>query len=257
MPEPAAKPAADAVPPPVARADQPPTTAAPASPVPIHGDTEGVSPDRREGSTADAISSDTSVSSKPVSPQAPPANEARPFEGLVQVDASRGPGSWRLEAASGSGQPAEARAAAHTAAPVRSMPVAEQMGVAIGSARDGSVELRLDPPELGRVQIHMHTSDDKVRAVVMAERPETQDLLRRHAELLTRDLSAAGFDRVSLDFSGGAQTGGRQDRDGAAVVAAAAMGEETPSGAAGLPELEAPAAPRRSPTGLANLDIRL
>ncbi|WP_111430715.1 flagellar hook-length control protein FliK [Rhodobacteraceae bacterium DSL-40] len=263
MPEQTPKPAADAMPTLAGRADQPSNNAVPASskampasPASIHGETEGVSIDRRDGSIPDAIPSDSSASSRPVSPQAPQATDARPFEALVQVDASRGPGAWRLDAASGSGQPAEARGAVHTAVPMRSMPVAEQMGVAIGSARDGSVELRLDPPELGRVQIHMHTADDKVRAVVMAERPETQDLLRRHAELLTRDLSAAGFDRVSLDFSGGAQTGGRQDRDGA-VVAAAATGDETASTSAGLPELEAPAAPRRSSTGLANLDIRL
>ena len=264
MPEQTPRPAADAVPTLAGRADQPSNNAVPASPnavptspVSIHGEKEGISIDRRDGSIPDASPSDSSASSRPVSPQPPQATDTRPFEALVQVDASRGPGgAWRLDAASGSGQPAEARAAVHTAAPLRSMPVAEQMGVAIGSARDGSVELRLDPPELGRVQIHMHTSDDKVRAVVMAERPETQDLLRRHAELLTRDLSAAGFDRVSLDFSGGAQTGGRQDRDGA-VVAAAATGDETASTSAGLPELEAPAAPRRSSTGLANLDIRL
>ena len=79
------------------------------------------------------------------------------------------------------------------------------MAVAIGKAADRRVEIRLDPPELGRVQIHLTPVDGGVQAVVLADRPETQDLLRRHAEALARELGAAGYGSVSLDFAAGSE----------------------------------------------------
>jgi hypothetical protein len=91
--------------------------------------------------------------------------------------------------------------------------VAGQVAVAIGRASDDKVEIRLDPPELGRVQIHLSRHDGAVQAVVLADRPETQDLLRRHAEVLARELGEAGYDSVRLDFGGGEQA--RPDDPGA------------------------------------------
>jgi hypothetical protein len=55
------------------------------------------------------------------------------------------------------------------------------------------------------VQIHLTPVDGGVQAVVLADRPETQDLLRRHAHALTQELGAAGFGNVSLDFAAGQQ----------------------------------------------------
>ena len=87
-----------------------------------------------------------------------------------------------------------------------------QVAVAISKASDRKVEIRLDPPELGRVQIHLTPIDGGVQAVVMAQRPETQDLLRRHAEMLAHELGAAGYGNVSLDFAaGGEAPAGRGD----------------------------------------------
>ncbi len=45
----------------------------------------------------------------------------------------------------------------------------------------------------------------------MAERPETQDLLRRNSETLTRDLMEAGYSSVSLDFSSGGESAPQRD----------------------------------------------
>jgi flagellar hook-length control protein FliK len=108
--------------------------------------------------------------------------------------------------------------------------------------------LRLDPPELGRVQIHLVTTDDGARVVVMAERADTHDLLRRHAEMLARDLSDAGFDTVSLDFSQGREAADqRSERNEAAFAAATGVAE-----AAEAPERSATPGVR-----LSGLDIRL
>ena len=81
--------------------------------------------------------------------------------------------------------------------------VMAQLAVAIGKASDRRVEIRLDPPELGRVQIHLTPVDGGMQAMVLSDRPETHDLLRRHAEVLARELDAAGYDSVSLDFAAG------------------------------------------------------
>jgi hypothetical protein len=123
--------------------------------------------------------------------------------------------------------------------------VVGQVAVAIGKASDQQVEIRLDPPELGRVQILLQPADGGVQAVVLAQRPETQDLLRRHAELLAQELGAAGFGSVSLDFGGGEPAPNRDDAPAAwHAPAFAAAPAEVP-----------PARPSRPVAG--GLDIRL
>lgn len=72
-------------------------------------------------------------------------------------------------------------------------------------------QLRLDPPELGRVDVRMEISPEgKLSAVIAVERPETLDLLQRDSRALERSLTDAGLktDSNSLSFS---LKGGRQD----------------------------------------------
>jgi hypothetical protein len=73
-----------------------------------------------------------------------------------------------------------------------------------------TIELRLDPPELGRVTIHLTTNDQQVTAQVIADRPDTVDLMRRHAELLTATLARAGFSQADLSFQQGHSQGGKE-----------------------------------------------
>lgn len=80
-------------------------------------------------------------------------------------------------------------------------------------------QMRLDPPELGRVDIRMQIAHDgKLSLVVAAERPETIDLLQRDARVLERSLQDAGLktDSQSLNFSlkdGGRSFAGWRDGD--------------------------------------------
>ncbi|MEM6354540.1 MAG: flagellar hook-length control protein FliK [Pseudomonadota bacterium] len=65
---------------------------------------------------------------------------------------------------------------------------------------DGRVEVQLDPPELGRVEISFEFSDDGLRASLASERAGTAELVRRHADMLLQQLRAAGFENATLDF---------------------------------------------------------
>lgn len=62
-------------------------------------------------------------------------------------------------------------------------------GVAAGKKR---LEIRLDPPELGRVDVHLRFSGDSVQARLVVEHQDTFDLLQRDARALERALQNAG-----------------------------------------------------------------
>jgi flagellar hook-length control protein FliK len=196
----------------------------------------------------------------PARSSASPAGDARPATPAAAAtnatpattDAPRALGDlqtgtgWRL--ASDAVPLHAARAEAVQQAAVSPQHVAGQITLAIAAASEGSVEIRLDPPELGRVQIRLDPTDNGVRAVVMAERPETQDLLRRHSETLARDLTEAGYSSVSLDFSAGGQSAQQRDERLAQFAATAPV----PLAARGDISIEPP---RQSVAG--RLDIRL
>jgi hypothetical protein len=62
------------------------------------------------------------------------------------------------------------------------------------------VELRLDPPELGSVRFQMDQRSADLVVTIIAERPDTLDLMRRHGDQLLADLRQAGFQGASLSF---------------------------------------------------------
>lgn len=111
----------------------------------------------------------------------------------------------------------------------------------------GRIELTLDPPELGRVEISIDVADQSLRASLSAERQATGDLIRRHLELLNAQFREAGFSDVELSYSG--QRDGRQDPRGTDEAA-----EPAP------PDIPAPGQARQpaTPAGQSGrIDIRL
>ncbi len=68
--------------------------------------------------------------------------------------------------------------------------------------RSDTIEIRLDPPELGRVKIDftMETMDS-VKAILSAERAETLDHMRRNIGELAGQLKDAGFKSVEFEFT--------------------------------------------------------
>ncbi|UPT63482.1 MAG: flagellar hook-length control protein FliK [Hyphomonadaceae bacterium JAD_PAG50586_4] len=98
---------------------------------------------------------------------------------------------------------AAANAAAQTQAVTaehlaRSAPPAAQVAREIVRRFDGETtrfELRLDPPELGRVEVKLEvTRDHKVTAVIAADSPQALTELARHARELEQNLQAAGLE---------------------------------------------------------------
>ncbi len=87
------------------------------------------------------------------------------------------------------GSPAQLRlASAHI--PAMAQLIAKRFG-------DGgrSFDIRLDPPELGRVHVRLEIGADRsVQAMLTAEKPEALNELQRHARELERALSEAGLD---------------------------------------------------------------
>lgn len=74
--------------------------------------------------------------------------------------------------------------------------------------RDGAekaTEIRLDPPELGRLRFIVSGGEQGLHLLIQADRPETAELLRRHLDLLGQDLRQAGYSGVDVSVGGGGQ----------------------------------------------------
>jgi flagellar hook-length control protein FliK len=147
----------------------------------------------------------------------------------------------------GAGQPGSLAAAGKAAPsagtgagnPAPSAPPAEQVAVQIQRAAaqgQSKVQIRLNPAELGRVDVKLDVGDDgHVRAVVSVDKPETLDLMQRDPRALERALQAAGLktDQGSLSFNlredgtGHGQNAGGDGRDRRGDLAGGMPGQPT------------------------------
>ncbi|MGE0407933.1 MAG: flagellar hook-length control protein FliK [Amphiplicatus sp.] len=123
--------------------------------------------------------------------------------------------------------------AAMAAAPVdRAEPVRQIVAAIAAGRNDDTIEIELDPPELGRVRIHFHVErSDAVTATLASERGDTLNLLRRHADDFVRTLEQAGFGNVQLEFRAGGGNDFASREQGPAFFLNEAVGpldEETP-----------------------------
>lgn len=117
---------------------------------------------------------------------------------------------------------APTQAAAYTArGAVTPQPATEQIAMQISRAADQGVDrlsVQLKPAELGKVTIDLEIGpDNRMLAVISAERSETLDLLQRDARSLEKALAEAGVetDGSSLEFSLQGEDGSAEnDRDG-------------------------------------------
>ncbi len=78
---------------------------------------------------------------------------------------------------------------------------------------DRPMELVLSPAELGRVRISMQAGDGAMMVHVMADRPETLDLMRRHIDILAQEFHDIGFGTAEFAFGQNTTEDGKQ-RDG-------------------------------------------
>jgi len=94
-----------------------------------------------------------------------------------------------------------------SAAVQRAIPFAGALGGAGGGAAgatagggEQAIELTLNPAELGRVRISMTPGDGAISVTVIAERPETLELMRRHADMLAQDFRHLGLGSAEFAF---------------------------------------------------------
>lgn len=81
---------------------------------------------------------------------------------------------------------------------------------------DGEVELLLAPEELGKLRFHIQHDGTLIRISLAAERPETMDLLRRHAVQLLQEFHQSGYSEATIDFGQWKQNG--QQGQGARAI---------------------------------------
>jgi hypothetical protein len=90
-------------------------------------------------------------------------------------------------------------------------PVSNQIVEAVRQSRDGTIDLTLQPEELGRVRLSLSGADGSLHVMVQSERSDTQDLLRRHISQLEEDFRQLGYTDISFDFG---QQAGHHAPDG-------------------------------------------
>lgn len=152
------------------------------------------------------------------SPAAPLANQAP-----IAVLQSAGPATADPTAAASASAP-QLQAAA-TAAAVPLAGVAVEI-VARAQAASNRFEIRLDPPDLGRIDVRLNVDKQgNVTSHLVVERSATLDMLRRDAPQLERALQDAGLKtggdglQFSLSDQGaGAQNQSFQDNSGARIA---------------------------------------
>jgi len=119
-------------------------------------------------------------------------------------------------------------------APATPVPAAnlarEVMQAAISAKGSGSIELRIDPVELGKLDIEFSVIDDRMNIIVRAERDEALELMRRNSDDLEKMLREAGVDLGSLSFSqGGSDDPQQKNRFGLAGLGGDSAVPDTPA----------------------------
>lgn len=112
-----------------------------------------------------------------------------------------------MSAASAAATNAASTQSAHAAPEhaARAAPVASQVSREIVRRFEGGstkFELRLDPPELGRIEVRLEVSrDHRVTAHVVADSPQALSELSRHARDLEQQLQSSGLDLAENGLS--------------------------------------------------------
>ena len=147
-----------------------------------------------------------------------------------------------------------------------------QIADVIVAQRDGTTEITLNPHELGRVKVTISGDSSDLQVGLIVERPETLDLVRRHADLLVRELRDNGVAQSRIDFTaqddaprgspaqGGADRGGHGSAQRDPPRAGSGLGDALHVDTAndsGLPIKHAPGAARGGQAGSGRLDIRI
>lgn len=109
--------------------------------------------------------------------------------------------------------------------PAQAPHIAAQIATAVTQSGTTTTEIALNPQELGRVRLTLTTTEAGITVAIIAERPETTDLMRRNLEHLAREFYDLGHE--NLTFSFGEQTE-NQDQTNKDSDASMMSGDATP-----------------------------
>ncbi|WP_299026858.1 flagellar hook-length control protein FliK [uncultured Sulfitobacter sp.] len=84
--------------------------------------------------------------------------------------------------------------------------VARQLVEVMAQAAHKPVEIALSPQELGRVRMSIVADDGTITVNIVAERPETIDLMRRYIDQLGQSFRSMGYDQINFAFGQGTQS---------------------------------------------------
>ncbi len=123
-----------------------------------------------------------------------------------------GPNSLSQLSQSAKANPSSAARQPHTPpAPMEQVSVQIQRAVLSGSDK---INIKLHPAHLGRVEVRLDiAADGKLSAIIMAEKPETLELLQRDIKGLEKALQQAGLDTNSNSFNFGLKQNSAQKGD--------------------------------------------
>ncbi|WP_170571687.1 flagellar hook-length control protein FliK [Ruegeria atlantica] len=111
----------------------------------------------------------------------------------------------------------------------------------------GTIEVALNPEELGRVSIVLNSREDGLHMTILAERPETLDMMRRHLSVLETEFQNFGLGDLSLDL--GTSADARHDDSDTSDSRKFSDSQPEPTA------VDGPAIPKLGPDG--RIDIRL
>ncbi|MEP3676243.1 flagellar hook-length control protein FliK [Sulfitobacter sp.] len=135
--------------------------------------------------------------------------------------------------------------------------VARQIAEAMPHAAQRPVEIALSPEELGRVRMSISKDDGAITVNILAERPETLDLMRRHIDQLGQSFRSMGYEQITFAFGQGSDASDQSPPDDAGPQGSGA--EARANGSSGDPASAQTTPESLSPlnTTTTGVDIRL
>lgn len=165
----------------------------------------GPAPDFRAIATALAGGAPSSAATAATATAAAAVDGAGANGGSANGNAPLHPGAQPAGERPGQAARADAPAAPHRPPLPNGPQFAERIGLTIARAAEAGVDrvsIRLNPAELGRIDVQMELGQDgRMTLSVAADRPETLDQLQRHVRDLERALNDAGFDAGAGDLN--------------------------------------------------------
>ncbi len=126
----------------------------------------------------------------------------------------------------------------------------------IAKGEDGISHVTLSPEELGKVRFQISHGDAGLTVSIIAERPETLDIMRKHIQQLQQDLAENGFEHAQFEFTSNdgsdpSSASSDQSENGSKQADTGMGATDSENSSASIPQATAPKMPD------SGLDIRI